>query len=1330
LRVSENSNASCAYCGLAIGDDERLCRYCGNMNIHYSGRKRRIVENEQKQLARGKPQVESTKTPDESMIKSLTRPTLNIGSDDAPFHVLADIIAAGRTCVIGASGSGKSHTVAVLCEELCKKNVPFAIIDIEGEYWGLKEKYPAIWIGDDERCDNKWENVDLDALIDLAPEAPALILDLKDAPDQKGSAERFLSGMWEASHKDPRRRALPYLLIIDEADRVLPHSREKSKIAGEIAMRGRKWAIGLMICTQRPSLVDSDVLSQCNNQVIGKLTLQADLQSVSQFFRTFNTEQLTKLERGSFWVLGDISPNEALVRIRARETASKSETPKLPSDRFIRPSSEVLARITKRPSITVSAQEMFRDALRYSELDRKTLLRYGYDVLINNFETGLRKYVRDEIYRPAYGDGWRDRIPEHMKRKLVEQRQLDPKIVQTIAIDDFFEELYFPDLKELLLASDHFRRAHEIFGDIDKERFVKLMDALVVLRSKIAHAKSNFSELDLAEVIQDVTDLSRGEHPMTKEFLEYLRNEGYTRSREPPTEFFREFECTNNLHSEWSETEGTFVGRDRDLTELRNRMLSERTYIHTITGAGGVGKTAVALKLAYDLLLKPDNPFSAILWFTAKSERLRDDGIEQLRPDFASYPQLLEEILKVVDKGFNKKDFDELVRFSRLEHLKDKIYDVFRSTKSLLIIDNLETILRDAEIVTFIKGVPKPSIVLITSRMGLGEIEQRYSLLELPVKDAIRLFRLTAIKRQRQDLLRLSDDHVKQLVERVRCYPLAIKWDIGQVCLGKSVDEAFKEHLEGEIARFCFEDVFNLLSENARTILYSMIVWGQFNKEPVLRDALRQLCNLEQSEFEKAIRELLSSMLVSHDATGSQAEFWMLSLTWDFVKGKLDESRAKKDILTTRYYNWLDTTHLLQETIKSRWQEEGILRLDMTVMERIAYNYVKTAKKKMDRGDTEGAAEDFERAVGVAPGFSYVYGEYGKFECLRWRIAEAKKHFLKGTEVEPDNFFAWFEYGKFLSSKSNDPENAVRCLEKARDLNPSFLPTYNELGRALTLCGGPHNYQRADENYEAALRGEKYPNPRHKMITLQFKARNYRSWAEWFRDRKDAKNQLDMLERAYVTIKSALGEIEWHDSRFYKSYRNICVDYGQALCYHRGIDEGKPKLDESLRRIVLAGTRAFDPDPETIVTANFFLAHYSMRQGIQDIKQLESYVDSGLAGCAIWKNEERRATWERKYSYLKQKLDALEKGSSVGPSVKAVAENAPSGASVPRTNDPRILVEEGSEHILDIIGMSRGDGVGRIERLVVFVPGTKVGDRVKVRIKTMGPRFAIGELTK
>ena len=58
-------------------------------------------------------------------------------------------------------------------------------------------------------------------------------------------------------------------------------------------------------------------------------------------------------------------------------------------------------------------------------------------------------------------------------------------------------------------------------------------------------------------------------------------------------------------------------------------------------------------------------------------------------------------------------------------------------------------------------------------------------------------------------------------------------------------------------------------------------------------------------------------------------------------------------------------------------------------------------------------------------------------------------------------------------------------------------------------------------------------------------------------------------------------------------------------------------------------------------------------------------------------------------------------------------------------------VEEGKEYELDIKETSRrGDGVARIEGLVVFIPQTKPGDPVKVKINTVGPRFATGEVVQ
>ena len=58
-------------------------------------------------------------------------------------------------------------------------------------------------------------------------------------------------------------------------------------------------------------------------------------------------------------------------------------------------------------------------------------------------------------------------------------------------------------------------------------------------------------------------------------------------------------------------------------------------------------------------------------------------------------------------------------------------------------------------------------------------------------------------------------------------------------------------------------------------------------------------------------------------------------------------------------------------------------------------------------------------------------------------------------------------------------------------------------------------------------------------------------------------------------------------------------------------------------------------------------------------------------------------------------------------------------------------VEEGKIYDAKIEDMGReGDGLARIENFVVFVPGTKVGDKVRIRITKVLRRMAIGEVVK
>jgi len=55
-------------------------------------------------------------------------------------------------------------------------------------------------------------------------------------------------------------------------------------------------------------------------------------------------------------------------------------------------------------------------------------------------------------------------------------------------------------------------------------------------------------------------------------------------------------------------------------------------------------------------------------------------------------------------------------------------------------------------------------------------------------------------------------------------------------------------------------------------------------------------------------------------------------------------------------------------------------------------------------------------------------------------------------------------------------------------------------------------------------------------------------------------------------------------------------------------------------------------------------------------------------------------------------------------------------------------VEEGKEYEVDIKEISRrGDGLARIEGFVVFVPNTKPGDHVTVRVTQVRDRFAVAE---
>jgi hypothetical protein len=247
--------------------------------------------------------------------------------------VNAQELVTGRTCIIAQSGAGKSWSIAVLCEQLCRARIGFCLIDTEGEYFSLKDRFSLLWVGSNEACDVDIERVDLRELMRNAIcSRTAVIYDVSET-EMREKATMLTEILYDLESELKK----PYLLIVEEADKFIPQSRESIKKIEEISRRGRKRGLGLMIATQRPSLVIKNVLSQCNSQIIGKLSIENDLKAVSVFFSSRKeVEELATLEPGEFFVMGSLSREKVKMRFRDRETEHRGLTPKLTPARATR----------------------------------------------------------------------------------------------------------------------------------------------------------------------------------------------------------------------------------------------------------------------------------------------------------------------------------------------------------------------------------------------------------------------------------------------------------------------------------------------------------------------------------------------------------------------------------------------------------------------------------------------------------------------------------------------------------------------------------------------------------------------------------------------------------------------------------------------------------------------------------------------------------------------------------------------------------------------------------------------------------------------------------
>ena len=757
---------------------------------------------------------------------------------------------------------------------------------------------------------------------------------------------------------------------------------------------------------------------------------------------------------------------------------------------------------------------------------------YGYTVIAR-----IEKILRDKCVEKLgiITDELDVIVP---KGVLIAARKRESEIVDFEAL---MENIDFIHIKEILLYKNNYSYVMDI-TKLSKSVFEELMQSLYELRIKIAHIRSYFTNTDLNNLIDETKKINRG---MTEpdagldEFIENLLEAPQELVTKVPIEFYEDEyteKIINNLPIADYEYEGGFVGRADDEEKIIKMLKSNMHRVITIAGAGGVGKSALTLKIVNDIIRESIIEYDFIVWVSAKENKLSYLGIEDLEPTLKNYDELLDTILNVV--GFDADSYGE-----NNNKKESDINDLFDAcNRVLLIIDNLETI-TDERIINFILDSHPNVNFIITSRRGLGQVERRYDLKELKEKDAIHLFRIICKEKGLQELQIADESLIRSYVKKVYCYPLAIKWVLGQAALGKDimcVIDGINEQ-SSDISKFCFDQVFSELSLEAKSILYALCL----DNEAVPKGVLKYISNLDDISFEDCIHDLLIvSLILPEQKVNKQngeinSYYSLLPLTRGYVKVELDKNRDIKSKLQERMVT-VETT--LEEAERAKVQYRFSLSNfgATTEEEKIASMLAQTAYQKYQAGSYLDAVETFKKAVDIAPRFASIYRNWAIIESMESHWAEADALMEKASKLNKDDTQIWLVWGN-IKRKSDKIKEAYNYYEKAYKLSPKDNVVLNSYAQAISRLG---DFQRADKLYKEALElVEGIPHNKHLIINYTSIAENLKKWAEALVEDRDYAQATQKIHDALVAIQKVL-KIDRNDYKAKELHMDILYTYG------------------------------------------------------------------------------------------------------------------------------------------------------------------------------------------
>ena len=328
-------------------------------------------------------------------------------------HVAPDLalpleIVTSTNALLAKRGSGKTYTAAVMAEEMLKAKLPIAVVDPTGAWWGLRssadgrgEGFPVVVFGGDHAdvaLDEK-SGEDIARFI-VNDRPPGVIIDRSHM--RKAEGVRFMLPFIETLYRLNRD---PLHLFWDECDTDIPQKpmSEQARLLGaaeDLVRRGRIKGLGVSLISQRPAVVNKDVLTQTETLIVMRMVGPQDIDAVRAWVKQHDIEDvapemlasLPSLPVGdSWWWSPGFLEIFKHTRVRERETFDSSRTPKV--GERVRPP-KVLA-----PVDLERLRERFAASIEKAKADDPKALRAEIQALRKQVATSTA--TRPSIHHPA-----------------------------------------------------------------------------------------------------------------------------------------------------------------------------------------------------------------------------------------------------------------------------------------------------------------------------------------------------------------------------------------------------------------------------------------------------------------------------------------------------------------------------------------------------------------------------------------------------------------------------------------------------------------------------------------------------------------------------------------------------------------------------------------------------------------------------------------------------------------------------------------------------------------------------------------------------------------